>query len=191
MRVRSSDMVIALPEEIHSQNLVLRLPRVGFGQAMFDVIQASLLELKPWMDWAQNPPTQAECELECSSEIKRIAAGTAVIYHLFSLEGGAFLGEIGFSVIDWQARSFEMRGWMDSRYTRKGLMTEAVNSLCDLAFKTLEAKRVFMHCDSRNSAARKLAEKAGFALERVLEKSVQDVQDSSLWLDQCVFARVN
>ncbi len=183
--------LLELPSELYSQNLVLRLPLVAHGKAMFDSIQASLLELKPWMDWAQNPPSQAECELECHSEIERIAAHTAVIYHLFSLEGGVFVGEIGFSVIDWQARSFELRGWVDSRYTQKGLMTEAVNSLCDLAFETLEAKRVFMLCDKRNSAAIRLAKKSGFLLEGILEKSLQDVRDSSLWLDRCVFARVN
>lgn len=183
--------LLELPSELHSQNLVLRLPLVTHSKAMFDSIQASLLELKPWMAWAQNPPTPEECELECSSEIKRIAAGTAVIYHLFSLEQNVFVGEIGFSVIDWEARSFELRGWLDSRYTRQGLMTQAVNVLCELAFAALEAKRVFMLCDKRNIAASKLATKSGFSLEGILEKSVQALQDSSLWVDQWVFARVN
>jgi len=157
---------------------------------MFDSIQASKPELERWQAWAQSPPTLEECELECRSEIARIAARTAVIYHLLTLENAVLIGEIGFSVIDWTLRKFELRFWLDSRFTGRGLMTEAAQALTDFAFESLEARRVFMLCDSRNVAARRVAEKCGFALEATLKNNAQDVQNSSAWVDECVYARV-
>jgi len=166
---------------------------------MFESIQASKPELERWQTWAQSPPTLEECELECRTEIARIAARTAVIYHLFTqedagkpqrLEKAVFMGEIGFSVIEWTLRKFELRFWLDSRITGRGFMTEAAQALTRFAFESLEARRVFMLCDSRNTAARRVAEKCGFALEAVLKNNALDVQDSSVWVDECVYARV-
>ena len=192
-------LMLELPNEIHTSSLTLKLPRAGFGAAMFESIQASKPELERWQAWAQNPPSLEECELECRGEIARIAARTAVIYHLFTrgdegkrqrLEEADFVGEIGFSVIDWNFRKFELRFWLDSRFTGRGLMTEAVQALTDFAFDALEARRVFILCDSRNTAARRVAEKCGFALEAVLKNNALDAQDSSVWVDECVYARV-
>ncbi len=183
-------LLLELPEELHTLNLFLRLPRAGFGQAMFEAIQASKPELERWQAWAQNPPNLEECELECRTEIARIAARTAVIYHLFTFEDTVFVGEIGFSVIDWTLQKFELRFWLDSRFTGRGLMTEAAQALTDFAFGVLEARRVFTLCDSRNVAARRVAEKCGFALEGILKNSALNVQDSSVRVDECVYARV-
>ena len=192
-------LLLELPEKLHTANLVLKLPRVGTGPAMFDSIGASLPELERWQTWAQNLPSLEECELECRGEIARIAARTAVIYHLFArgdegkrqqLEDAVFVGEIGFSVIDWNFRKFELRFWLDSRFTGRGLMTEAAQALTHFAFESLEARRVFMLCDSRNTAARKVAEKCGFAFEAVLKNNALDAQNSSVWVDEYVYARV-
>ena len=183
-------LLLELPDELDTPNLTLKLPRAGFGAVMFESIRASSNELERWQAWAQSPPTLEECELECHTEIARIAARTAVIYHLFTLEDAVFVGEIGFSVMDWSVRKFELRFWLDSRFTGRGLMTEAAQALTDFAFESLEARRIFMLCDTGNKAARRVAEKCGFTLEGILKNSALDVQDSSLWVDGCVFARV-
>jgi len=183
-------LLLELPESLHTSNLRLSLPRAGFGPPMFDSIGASLPELERWQAWAQSPPTLEECELECRTEIARIAARTALIYHLFTQGDAVFVGEIGFSVIDWTLRKFELRFWLDSRFTGRGFMTEAAQALTDFAFESLEARRAFMLCDSRNKAARRVAEKCGFALEAILQNNALDVRDSSAWVDECVYARV-
>lgn len=80
--------------------------------------------------------------------------------------------------------------WLDSRFTGQGLMLEAVQTLTQMAFSTLKARRVEILCDVRNTGSRRVVEKAGFALEGILRNNALDMQNQTLWVDDCMYARV-
>jgi len=101
-----------------------------------------------------------------------------------------FIGRVGFVSLNWTLRKFEMGYWLDSRFTGQGLMLEAVQTLTQMAFSTLKARRVEILCDVRNTGSRRVVEKAGFALEGILRNNALDMQNQTLWVDDCMYARV-
>lgn len=192
-------LLLEIPEELLSERLSLRMPRVGHQQQVFESIYASLPELERWLSFAQNPPTLEECEARLRRNHARFLLRELLNFELFlrsNTQSGVrssdtFIGRVGFPRLDWTLRKFEIGYWLDSRFTGQGLMLEAVQSLIQMAFSTLEARRVEILCDVRNTASRRVAEKAGFTLEGILRNNALDVRNETLWVDDCVYARVH
>lgn len=91
--------------------------------------------------------------------------------------------------INWDIPKFEIGYWLDSRFSGKGYMTEAVEGIAAFAFKELHAKRLEIRCDARNKKSRAVAERVGFNLEGILENSAMTVDGSEI-RDTCVYAKV-
>ena len=191
-------LLLEIPEEILSERLTLRMPRAGHQQQVLESIQASKPELERWLSFAQSPPTLEECKSRLRRNHARFLLRETLNYELFlrsDVQGGVrssdkFIGRAGFVGVNWLLRKFEVGYWLDSRFTGQGFMLEAVQTLTQMAFDTLEARRVEILCDVPNTASRRVAEKAGFTLEGILKNNAVDVQDATLWVDDCVYARV-
>lgn len=67
-------------------------------------------------------------------------------------------------------------------------MTEAVNGLTNFTSEKLHANRVEIHCDRRNLASRKVAERCGYHLEAILIKN--SVDPFNELRDDCIYAKV-
>jgi RimJ/RimL family protein N-acetyltransferase len=65
----------------------------------------------------------------------------------------------------WDVPCFEIGYWCRKSYQGQGYVTETVNALTDFAFTHLNAKRVFICCDTDNHASANVARRAGFELE--------------------------
>ncbi len=46
-------LLFDFPSEFYTERLLIRMPKPGDGKAVYDAIQASMKELKPWMVFAQ------------------------------------------------------------------------------------------------------------------------------------------
>jgi ribosomal-protein-serine acetyltransferase len=183
-------LLLEIPEEIFSERLTLRMPRAGHQQQVFESILSSKPELERWLSFAQNPPTLEECEAHLRRNHARFLLREALNFELFLRSSEIFVGRVSFVRLDWTLRKFEIGYWLDWRYTGRGLMLEAVQTLTQMVFDTLEARRVEILCDVRNTGSRKVAENAGFTLEGILKNNALDVQDETLWVDDCLYARV-
>ena len=183
-------LLLEIPEEMLSERLTLRMPRVGHQQQVFESIHASLPELERWLRFAQTPPTLEDCEARLRQNQARFLLRETLNCELFLRSSDEFIGRAGFVGVNWTLRKFEVGYWLDSRFIGQGLMLEAVKTLTQMAFDTLEAQRVEIFCDVPNTGSRRVAEKAGFTLEGILKNNALDVQDDTLWVDDCVYARV-
>ncbi len=67
-------------------------------------------------------------------------------------------------------------------------MTEAVAGITAFAVGELQANRLEIRCDARNTRSLKVAERLGFTLEGVLRSEMRDV--SGELRDTLVFAKV-
>lgn len=115
-----------LPEAFETERLLLRAPQWGDGPALNAAIRESLDELKPWMPWAQRPPTLEESEDNVRRARLRFLERVDVRLHLFLRNGGAFVGSSGLHRPDWDARRFEIGYWVRTSQSGRGLITEAV-----------------------------------------------------------------
>ncbi|HDR7866350.1 TPA: GNAT family N-acetyltransferase, partial [Bacillus cytotoxicus] len=95
----------------------------------------------------------------------------------------------GLHRIKWEIPQFEIGYWIDTRFSGKGYMTEAVKGIIDYAFSELKANRLEIRCDPTNRKSRAIPEKLGFKLEGILENSSVAVDGNGL-RDTCVFAMI-
>lgn len=85
---------------------------------------------------------------------------------------GNLIGGVGFAepFRIGQTHKAEIGYWLAKPHWSRGIMTEAVKKLCDLAFTDLGLVRITAHIFDFNLASERVLEKCGFQLEGHLKK---------------------
>lgn len=95
------------------------------------------------------------------------------------------VGITGLKYIDWINKKTEIMYWIDHEYSGKGITTECVNKLIDIAFNNYQLNKIIIKSSIDNAASKRIAEKCGFTLEGV---SRQDELISTEYTDICVYS---
>ncbi len=83
------------------------------------------------------------------------------------------VGSIGiFIQQDVHEKSAELGYWLAEEYWGKGIMTEAVRQICQLAFQQFDILRIYAEPFADNQGSRRVLEKAGFTCEGILRNAV-------------------
>ncbi|BBH20660.1 hypothetical protein Back11_20050 [Paenibacillus baekrokdamisoli] len=69
-------------------------------------------------------------------------------------------------------------------------MTEAVQGICNFAFNQLNARRLEIRCDTKNTKSKSIPERLKFNLEGISKNEDLSVDGSEL-RDTYIFAKVN
>ena len=69
----------------------------------------------------------------------------------------------------------------------KGIMTEAVGQICEIAFEKLDIIRITGQVYEPNIASKKVLEKNGFILEGIMKKAV--IKNDNIY-DLCIYGKV-
>lgn len=86
---------------------------------------------------------------------------------------GKAVGSIGIFVQqDVHEKSAELGYWLAEDYWDKGIMTEAVQQICQLAFQQFDILRIYAEPFASNQGSRRVLEKAGFTCEGILRNSI-------------------
>lgn len=72
------------------------------------------------------------------------------------------------------------------RMWSRGIMSEAVRRICEIAFKELDIVRITGQVYEPNAASRRILEKNGFELEGILKKAV--FKEGKIW-NLCVYGK--
>ncbi|MCF8205419.1 MAG: GNAT family N-acetyltransferase [Methylotenera sp.] len=185
-------LLLDIPERLDGERTVLLAPRAGLGAEMAVVITQSLAHLRPWMPWAQDAPSAESAELVVRRMQADFMARRDLCFQIYARRpdgsAGRLLGGTGLHRIDWAVRKFEVGYWIRPEAAGQGHVSEAVRLLTVLAFGPLDARRVEIRCDTRNTRSRAVAERCGFALEGVLRCDSLGVDGRPR--DTCVYAQV-
>lgn len=182
-------LLIEFPEEFTTERLVIRMPRPGDGKVVHAAIMASINELKPWMPFAQKEQSEEDVELNIRSSYISFLHREDLRLLVFLKDTGEFVASSGLHRINWSVPKFEIGYWIDSRFSGKGYMTEAVKGIADFAFRHLNAKRLEIRCDAKNANSRAIPERLGFSLEGILKND--DVSpDTNELRDTCIYAKI-
>lgn len=177
------------PEEFFTERLQIRMPKPGDGKAVYQAIQASAEDLKPWMPFAHAVQSEEDLEINIRQAHIQFLSREDLRLHLFDKESGGFIASSGLHRINWDIPKFEIGYWIDSRFSGKGYITEAVIAISAFAFNELKAKRVEIRCDKNNLRSRAVAERAGFSLEGILKNDALSADGREL-RDTCIYARI-
>lgn len=164
-------LLLEIPEEIETARLILRAPRADDAPRLNAAVNASFHELQPWMAWAQKRPS-----LEESSAIARRFVADWIVrehldYRLWLKDGGDLVGCCGLHTLDWNVPKGEIGYWLHSHFGGRGLMSEAVEAVRDLAFDILNLRRIEIRCEASNQKSAAVARRAGFAFLAKMENN--------------------
>jgi RimJ/RimL family protein N-acetyltransferase len=178
-----------IPEQIETERLLIRCPRPGDGRVVFEGVVDTLSDLRAWpasLPWALYEPSVEASELFCrESQVAYLARKTFAML-LFLKCDGSYIGGSGLHGNDWSVPKFEIGYWCRKPFQGRGLMVEAVTAITAFAFGTLGAARIVSLPDAKNLPSRRVAERAGYALEGIL-RGDRKTPDGTL-RDTCVYA---
>ena len=180
--------LIDLPSELRGPRVLLRPYRVDDAEQLFAAIDESRDHLRPWVTWVLNNRTVDDVRDYCIRSQASWLVRTELVLGIFDAAGGRYLGGIELHDPDWQLRAFEIGYWLRVSAVGHGYATESTRLLADFARSRLQARRITVHCNARNDASRRVAERAGFTLEGRLRNARLE-PDGSI-SDELVYAIV-
>lgn len=182
-------ILMEFPTEFYTKRLLIRMPKPGDGKAVYNAIQKSINELKPWMPFVHKEQSEELCEVNTRNAYTEFIKRNDLRLHIFLRETGEFIGSSGLHRINWEIPKFEIGYWIDTRYSGKGYIIEAVQGISNFAFDELKARRVEIRCDSKNEKSCRIPEKLDFTLEGILKNDDVAVNGNEL-RDTYIYAKV-
>lgn len=150
-----------------SARICIRPHKEGDEILLNQAIVDSFKQLHEWMEWAATPQTlqQTKAYVEYSQKCWAEENPTELPLLIFDQNEKNLIGATGFIAINWKVPTFEIGYWVNTAYSGKGLITEAVNILTQYAFSVGGAKRIEVRCDTENTKSAAIPKRLGFSLE--------------------------
>jgi len=179
-----------VPQDIETERLLIRCPRPGDGQALYNAITHSQEHLSAWLSWADRPnisPRRAEASILRNRD--RYLKNEDMTMLIFLKLTGELIGGSGLHNPDWKVPKFEIGYWQHVAHGGQGYMTEAVNAIAEMALTRLGAQRLQLECYPHNERSIGVAQRCGFQLEARLANYRRHHQTHELH-DWLIFARL-
>ena len=186
-------MIFNMKEEIIiSDNLKLVAVNSKYAAEKYIAIKNSYDSLLPWLEWVhfyddaknlkEGEEKVANYQTKKAEEFK---CGQSFLYDIFY--DGHFAGGIEIMHISYGNRVCEFGYWLNKDYTKKGIMTRAVNKLTEEVFSELKMHCVIILAAHKNTASRAVAERCGFRLEATLR---EQILLGGKYYDKCVYTKL-
>jgi RimJ/RimL family protein N-acetyltransferase len=173
------------PEEIAGSRVVLRRYRYPDDTPMvLAALQASFDHLRGWMPWAQSPPTEESVRDFVTHAASDFGADSSANYAITLRHRGTFVGGCGLHPRVGK-NALEIGYWIDIRFARRGLVTEAVHLLTDAALGLDGVTHVEIHCDEANVRSAAVPARLGYRLNRIEADEIEapnEVGRSMVWI---------
>lgn len=158
-----------IPLALKTTRLYLRAPIAETdARVVNESIRGSHEELKRWLPFAQEIPLLSDTEANLQRAQHLYATCESFRYLIFLRETDTYVGTVSLFGIDWDVPKAEIGYWLDSTYTGRGYMTEAVEAVVRFGFDRFDFKRIEIRCESTNEGSRLIPERLGFQLEGML-----------------------
>jgi RimJ/RimL family protein N-acetyltransferase len=162
------------PNVLHTDRLRLETPRPEHADAFADGVAASMPGLA-YVAWGLHPRNIEWALRFCEDDARSVAAGEDLVFHVFEVSDGAWVGRIDVHTIAFADARGEIGYVGDLRRAGRGLMREAALAVIDLCFD-LGFERIEAMSDARNARALQFAECLGMAREGLLRRHERDCQ---------------
>ena len=169
-------ILIDIPEELLGPRVLVRPYRTGDGPALFEAVEESRNHIEPWLPWGHHHKTVVDSEACARRFHSNWVTREDLILSVWDRSTGRYLGGCGLHRANWDVPSFEIGYWLRKSAEGHGYMTETVQLLMALAFDTLKANRVYIHCAAANVRSSSIPKRLGFVHEGTLRN-----QGRNLW----------
>jgi RimJ/RimL family protein N-acetyltransferase len=165
---RVPPILMELPDELIGERIVLRPRRPEDAAAIWEAVEESREQIRQWLPWVDETRSLDDCIVSARRAWARWILRENFGVTLWEQSTGRFLGGSGLHPINWDTPSFEIGYWLRTSEQGHGYITEAVRLLCDFAFGSLGAARVFICCDAHNERSAAVPRRLGFVHEATL-----------------------
>ncbi|WP_269779803.1 GNAT family N-acetyltransferase [Chromobacterium phragmitis] len=141
------------------------------------------------MPWALEEPSIETSESFCRQSRVDYLARKGLPMLLFLKDGGHFVGACGLHQLSWRHRQAHIGYWAHRDWQGRGLIGEAARAVCDFARQELGLRRIACLADAQNLASRRVAERAGFALEGIMRN--ERIAPDGFPRDTALYALIN
>jgi len=182
-------ILLELPDHFETERLHIRMPRPGDGVAAYEAVLESIAELRAWpasLPWALHEPSPASSEVYCRTGHSAFLARSDLPMLVIRKDSQRLVGATGLHRLNWSVPRCEVGYWGRQSEHGQGFITEAVQGITQFALRQLHMRRVECLTDALNLPSRRVAERAGFAMEGVMRHE-RKAPDGSL-RDTCVYA---
>jgi RimJ/RimL family protein N-acetyltransferase len=165
------------PERIDLPDFTLRAYAPGDGPALTDAVITSHEHLRTWLAWSVPEQTVEQSE----DLVRSFAAGYLTnrdfTIGVWSPDGARLLGGTGFHLrgrpVGDQVAEIGM--WIRADASGRGLGTAVLRAMLRWGFTDWPWERLAWHCDERNTASARTAERAGMRREGALRGDKPEV----------------
>ncbi len=173
--------------KIETERMTLRLPTHGDWTQWAALRDESAAFLTPWEPvWAGDHLTRKAFTNRVYWAARAEAQGTALPLLLVRRDDQALLGAITLDNIRrGPSQSGTLGYWIGERFSRRGYMREAIQSVVHHAYSALDLSRIEAACLPENAASRGVLEKCGFKYEGVAQSYLQI---SGRWRNHVLYA---
>ena len=152
-------------------NYSIRLLKESDLGPYYDMVQKNRARLEDFFTGTTSRTATFEDTKVFLSEIVEKAANRQYFpYIIIENSTNTIVGFLDLKNIDWSIPKSEMGLYIDEAYASKGISTKAFLIFQDYCFKTYGFKKLFLRTHSKNYAARKIAEHAGFEIEGTIRR---------------------
>ncbi len=179
------------PSVLTTRRLILQRPHPDHYAAWAKLRRESADFLRPFEPkWARDELSRAAFRQRLRRQESEINAGRGLPWFLFEREdpavllGGLTLSNIRHGVADTATLGY----WMGEAYAGKGIMREAVLTVCECAFRHHKLHRIEAATIIENERSQRLLESCGFQREGIARAYLK-INDE--WRDHHLFARLS
>jgi RimJ/RimL family protein N-acetyltransferase len=169
-------VLVDLPDELVSPRIVVRPLGDDDAPGLWEAIEESRGTLGDWMPWVDDYRSPDDALAFARRSRAKWLTREELGVGIFDRQTGRLLGGSGLARIDWTIRRFEIGYWLRESAVGFGYVSETVKLLTCLAFDRLEASRVEIRMDVRNTRSRAVPERLGFVYEGRLRRALPDVK---------------
>lgn len=143
-------------------------PTMQHSDKLFNLIDSDRKHLEKFLSFVKLTKTSTDTTNFLKSKITGEANGTDRLFLIYF--EGKLVGTIDIHFIDEKNKLGEIGYWLHSDYINKGIISTAVNKICDIAFDDLKLNKLSLLADTKNIASNKVAQKCGFTLVGTLKE---------------------
>jgi RimJ/RimL family protein N-acetyltransferase len=171
-------------EPLRTERLILRLFTSDDLEAVYDM--QSRPEVARYLYWSPRDRRGAAESLQEKLKCRSIEVeGDILNLAVERAPGGPAIGDLMLHYASAAHRQAEIGYILHPDAQGEGLATEAARAIVDLAFRELQAHRVFGQIDARNTASARVLERLGMRREAHL---VENEWVKGAWTDEVVYA---
>ncbi|MEA5006635.1 putative ribosomal N-acetyltransferase YdaF [bioreactor metagenome] len=175
-------MIIKIDEELE-----LRQIEAADAKDIFRTINTQREYLGKWLPFVEFTREEADSEAFVDSVISVPAEKAEYVFTI--RKNGEFAGLIGFKDTDRQNKKTEIGYWLSEGFQKQGIVTKAVERLCEYAFNKLDINRIQIKCAVGNVPSKNVPKRLRFKLEGIEREG--ELLTGNIFTDLEIYSKLN